>query len=559
MEVVMDSKIKKKFTTKDVFFNNGLVNLSNFLEEYSFNNLDFNLTQDYLELFYDDEGIYFKILNKFLKEKGIVTFNEKNKRIFFDINLNEFIQRSKINIKNGGSNDSKNALIRMSIDDLSISKEGLLKKEEKYRQENENHKKDDFKIEKCYYDKSKKEIYILSSLEEHIEKFSSYLVKRDNLALNSSTHNFEDGQKSFHDMLKISKHYSIDKWEALIYWFGTKTQYYFNYSFYMYLNSSNLNSLYLLKENLQIKDEKHSFRDEDDVLVSTNSNIQFYEQLKNDNIVGKKFKHFYISKSDEEFKLKFFMYLFSKISYIENSYEKAQEKGRITKIKELLYNALQNITFITYEEEGTFKKSLNEYTKAYKLIKLLEHIKNNDLFVYLADIIVTFGLSQGQKEVNINLQKWCKVFLEFKNLRKYYYTSSFNILKNNSKSFGKQLFDFEQLYLKIIMEGKDMNIHEKSKSVGSAIGYFCAELGDKDLLFRLRNVKNYKQLLTYFKDLKFASLKNEDKAKFSKEFNESLNDLIEMIEKNWEIIRDYIAIYAIDKYKATIYAKSQNK
>ncbi|MGB5793991.1 hypothetical protein, partial [Poseidonibacter sp.] len=143
---------------------------------------------------------------------------------------------------------------------------------------------------------------------------------------------------------------------------------------------------------------------------------------------------------------------------------------------------------------------------------------------------------------------------------KEYYLVSFNILKNNkAKSFGKSLFDFEQLYLQNILGEKDMNIHEKSKVLGSSIGHFCAEVGDKDLLFKLRNVKNYKQLLTYFKDLKFSSLKNENKARFSKEFNESLEEILNVLEKEWEIIRDYIAIYAIDKFKAVSFAKSNNK
>lgn len=172
-------------------------------------------------------------------------------------------------------------------------------------------------------------------------------------------------------------------------------------------------------------------------------------------------------------------------------------------------------------------------------------------------MIVTFGLSQSSKEININFQKWCKAFLEFKSLRKYYYVTSFNILKNESKSFGKDLYEFEKNYLKNIMKGKNMSTHEKSKILGESIGYFCAELGDKDLLFKLRNVKNYKQLLSYFKDLKFVSLKYEHKARFSKEFNESLEEVINILETDWEIIRDYIAIYAIDKFKATNYAKSQ--
>jgi len=104
-----------------------------------------------------------------------------------------------------------------------------------------------------------------------------------------------------------------------------------------------------------------------------------------------------------------------------------------------------------------------------------------------------------------------------------------------------------------------MSIHENSKIIGDGIGHFCAELGDKDLLFKLRSVKNYKQLVSYFKDLKFSSLKNTEKARFTNEFNDSLENLLVNIEQNWEIVRDYIAIYAIDKFKAVSFAKNQNK
>lgn len=118
--------ISKKFIVKDVFFNNGIVNLYQFLQENDFD-IEISFEKNHLELKYFDENVYFDILNKFLKDKKIVSFNEKNKRIFFDLKQKEFIQSNKINIKNGGSNDSKNSLIRVHIDELGISQKELLK------------------------------------------------------------------------------------------------------------------------------------------------------------------------------------------------------------------------------------------------------------------------------------------------------------------------------------------------------------------------------------------------------------------------------------------------
>ena len=54
-----------------------------------------------------------------------------------------------------------------------------------------------------------------------------------------------------------------------------------------------------------------------------------------------------------------------------------------------------------------------------------------------------------------------------------------------------------------------MNLHEISKIIGEGIGFFCAMIDDKDILFKLRNVKNKKQLVGFFKDFKFLQLKNE--------------------------------------------------
>jgi len=77
-------------------------------------------------------------------------------------------------------------------------------------------------------------------------------------------------------------------------------------------------------------------------------------------------------------------------------------------------------------------------------------------------------------------------------------------------------------------------------------------------LVEITSVLNQK--LSYFKDLKFAMLKNENKINFnSNEFKEELEKILEHIDDNWEIIRDYVAIYAIDKYMVSNYAKKQNQ
>jgi len=572
-----------KYQPKDMIFNNGIVNLYRFLEEKDLDiNVEFNSSSLVLSIDKEkSEEIYVQILEGFFKEYKIV-HQTKNDRWFYDENRKDFILDKRFDVvgKSSGNDILSGVYYYKTVDEsekediqnkyLLFCKKNLqqpdlnkVKISDIEKELNLDKKLDknikllkvleylDFNKDKLNVPNGNNQIVLAITLDEGVKKFTNYFIKDKLLKLDSKIHTFEDGQSSFQSMLKIPKNYKIDKWDALIYWFGGRVQRFYNYSYFIYPNSSNLQALEKFKEFLKIDDENIKIRDKKGDLKAIGTNIDFYKQLSSDAIHN---QNFYISNSEEEFEVKFFMYLFSIIYHIEEQYEKANKRRKATK-KEI-YDALQEITFVVYTDDGTFKTSFNEYTKAYQLIKFFEVLKENELFDYLADILVTFSMSQSGKEVNLNLQTWCQKLLSFSNLRREYYLTSFNILKNDSKSFGKKLFEFEKLYLKKLLGEEKMNIHKQSKKIGDGIGHYCAELGDKDLLFKLRNVKNYKQLISYFKDLKFSILKNDDKAKFSKEFNESLSETLEDIEPNWEIVRDYIAIYAIDKYRAVAYAKS---
>jgi len=543
--------ITKKFPSKDVLFNNGIVNFYKFLEESELElEKELNAYNLILKIDEDKENeIYLQILISFIKKYGIV-YQTKNKRWYFDENKKDFILDNKFDTIGGQKNDLRNGVyLYKNISEFNLTREEVEKLYLDFCEKNSLKPEKDSNG-KLKVPNAKNEVIVVIPLDEAIERFAKYLVKSDFLKIDSKIHTFEDGQKTFQSMLKIPNSYKINKWDALIYWFGGRIQRFYNDKYYIYPNSSNLISLKIFKEHLNILDKNIEIRDEKGNIKIINTNINFKDQLEKDNIFN---PNFYISKSQEEFEVKFFMYLFSVIFHIEEQYEKANKRRKAT--RKLLYDTLQYISFVVYTDDGTFKVSFNEYTKAYMLIKFFEILKKFNLFEYLADILVTFSLSQKSNEVNLSLQKWCKNLLDFKSLRKEVYLASFNILKNEKKPFGKRLFEFEKLYLEKILKGEGMDIHTISKTIGDGIGLFCAELGEKDLLFKLRNIKNYKQLLGYFRDLKFAVLKNEEKAKFSKEFNEALNELLKDIESNWEIARDYIAIYAIDKYRSVTFAK----
>lgn len=560
---VKNEIIVKKFNSKDVFFNNGIVNLYQFLKERDFE-FEYELNQNELILKIDsqkEDEIYTQVLNTFLKDNKIV-YQTDNDRWYFDETKMDFIPDKKFDTKGGQKNDLRNGVyLYKNISELGLSREEV---ERLYLDfcERTNFKPEKESNGKLKVPNKKNEVIVAITLDEGIERFSKYFVSNDILSIDSKIHSFEDGQDYFHDMLNQPKSYKIDKWNALIYWFGGRTKRFYNFSYFIYPNSSNLDALNKFKEFLQIDDDKIEYRDEKGKISNTSSNIDFFKVLSKDQIIN---KHFYISKSAEEFELKFFMYLFSMMYHIEEEHKAFKDDDfaflfdeDVKEYFQILFELLQYLSFVIYTDDGTFKTSLNEYTRAYQLIHFFQILKENNLFKYLENVLIAFSLSQGSKEINLNIQHWCQKILNFSNLREEYYLTSFNILKNDSKGFGKLLFELEQSYLNHILGGKDMGIHENSKIVGDGIGHFCAELGDKDLLFKLRSVKNYKQLVSYFKDLKFTSLKNTEKARFTNEFNESLETILETVEQNWEITRDYIAIYAIDKFKSVSFAKNQN-
>jgi len=390
--------------------------------------------------------------------------------------------------------------------------------------------------------------------------------KKDYIGLDSKIHTFEWGSGPFMDMLP-NKCEKVDKWEALIYWFGTRIKRFYNLNFFLYMNSNRLMSLLNFKKEMNISDDKRRVKDQKTEAVKTlPTNIDFKEQLSKDRITN---TNYYISTSEEEFQLKFLMYLFSLIYHIEDRYLGETDEKRKMRM-ENLFSSLQDITFFTYTQDDAMKSSLNEYSRAYRIIKFFRKIReykinseNKNIFAYLSELITAIGLSKSNKEINLNIKSFSNKLLSFKSLRKNYFEASFDVLERGKRGLGKELFIFEKMYLEEIKEEvNNMDLHEKSKIIGEGMGFFEAQIDDKNLLFALRNIKNYKQLISYFKDFKFEVLKNQEKARFGAEFNTSLADILENLYANpgnWEIIRDYIAIYAVDRYKSVSYAKEQNK
>jgi len=555
--------VEKIFYPKDVFYNNGIVNLYEFLKQNNINTLESNLENNLLRLRFsktDEISIFDFIISEFIDNNNLVTFTE-NDRLYWDKKRNDFIKDKRVDIPSGVRNEKKNILFREKLNKLGFTKEEIKLKYDNYS---------DKKINSFSQVVSKTEdVIIHKEKKDYVTQYKNEILwkgKNNEISLDSKIHTFEWGPGPFTDMLpnKIEK---LDKWDALIYWHGTRIKRFYNVNFYIYLNSSRLDYLLEFKNELKMSDEKVKYKDDKTEEIKTiPTNIDFRNQLFKDGI---KNLYFYISKCEAEFELKFFMYLFSLIYHIEDSYEGETDERR-KKRKEKLYESLKYITFFTYTQDGDMKSALNEYSKAYKLIKFFKKLKEyriekdrKSIFTYLSELITVLSLSKSNKEINLNIKSFANNLLGFKNLRKNYLEASFDVLKNDKGRLGKELYIFENLYLKEIKkEDLEMDLHRKSKIIGEGIGKFEAQIDDKNLLFTLRNIKNHKQLISYFKNFKFEVLKNQEKAKFNVEFINSLANILDELDRgpeNWEIVRDYIAIYAIDKYKSVFYAKEQNK
>ena len=528
----------KEFETKDFIYNNGIINFVMLLKEDNFG-ISWKLERDKLTIDYQDENVVFDILEHIIKKNNLLV-DSSSEKVFFDTNRKEFILMKGFNVIGGHSNDIRNGVYLIKNKDEILKEYNLTEQEleEKYIN---FCKKQNIKIDKI------KSINVAITMDEAIKRLAKYIMKTDKnemIEITSKIHNFENGSNAFHNLLKTPKSYTLNKWDALIYWFGDRIdRFYKNIGdiyYTIYLNTSfDLLSLMTIKEFLQIQ--------------------KLNNEIKYSNI-----------KSIKDFEFFILSYLFSLIENIETQYLKANTRRKAN--REKLYNALQYIEFVANMDKGDSKAKQKQYFEQYnkvnKLFSIFKVLKEKDLFEYFTNLVINFNNKEVGDTITIK-KNLIKNILNFRTIRKELYLNSFNILKEKQKKVmpyyfhnnKHTIFELQSVYLNLI-KGDEMEIklNEPAKLVGEKIGLFCANIDNKDLLFKLRNIKNSKQLLSYFKDLQFAMLKNENKINFnSNEFKEELEKILEHIDDNWEIIRDYVAIYAIDKYMISNYAKKQNQ
>lgn len=128
------------------------------------------------------------------------------------------------------------------------------------------------------------------------------------------------------------------------------------------------------------------------------------------------------------------------------------------------------------------------------------------------------------------------------------------------------LYKFLKEYLEVIGMVELKKLHETSMVVGNRIGYFAATNNNKTLLYQLREIGNLEGLTEFFKDLEYEILKEDAGAIWNSKpegreerYSDYINKLLINVQSNkdTQLARNYLGIYAVQKYLSTKYAKSK--
>jgi hypothetical protein len=137
---------------------------------------------------------------------------------------------------------------------------------------------------------------------------------------------------------------------------------------------------------------------------------------------------------------------------------------------------------------------------------------------------------------------------------------------DNHPKRGRPLFTFLEKYLEVTGMVDLKELHEICMIVGDRIGYFAENNNNKNLLYELREIGNLENLTEFFRDLEYAILKEKAGAIWNSKpegkdetYSDFINKLLINVQSNKEtaLVRNYLGIYAVQKYMSTKYAKSQ--
>ncbi|AUB58570.1 hypothetical protein BK008_09765 [Methanobacterium sp. MZ-A1] len=148
-----------------------------------------------------------------------------------------------------------------------------------------------------------------------------------------------------------------------------------------------------------------------------------------------------------------------------------------------------------------------------------------------------------------------------------FYHSYYDFSSDSPSGLNQDLlYKFLETYLEVTGMVDLKELHEICMIVGDRIGYFAANTNNKNLLYELREIGNLENLTEFFRDLEYAILKEDAGAIWNSKpdvKNEKYSDFIHKLllnvhsNKDTALVRNYLGIYAVQKYMSTKYAKSK--
>ena len=556
--------VEMNFDKHDFLYDNGLVNI--FLEmrsderfenidEYTvrYRNSDFRLKDTSLEFkgtFEDLKEAYFILRSIYYSR----VFEEtQNYKPYYDPRIDDVVIRPKLNVKPflQRSERTKDLLPK-----ISVPKEKLEFLKEREIEVKKNFDKKIGKNESLQYGKTGKVMIHLEpeKLGEKIAykvkelhegdgcyfcglKYSKYLdaesKKEKKFTILSSNLIFDfgtgDSKPSFRD-LRARKDITACFMCDLIYRYGLLNNYFHNNNVFI-IAAPSLRFLYHVKRKLKIPADylEESNNRSNFILAGDFAATDVYSKLL---LLIYKVKSKILDRDDLSYLSIFYFIVTSR------SVDYLQVYSRLSYISEF------------FEKTGDIKNSSN--TSFLKTLINYAYYKNISKFE-----VKNLPRKELSRRILLGLPLDPVIMdLSFYNLS----------LDNPSGLNPSLLYQFLEEYLEVTKMTELKELHKICRLVGDRIGYFAAQYGNKDILYPLREIGNLEGLTEFFKNLEYEVMKEDAGAIWNskadetgKKYSELIHDILEEADNNKKIllIKNYLAIYAIQKYLAAKYAKNK--
>ena len=217
------------------------------------------------------------------------------------------------------------------------------------------------------------------------------------------------------------------------------------------------------------------------------------------------------------------------------------------------------------------------YNKLSYIFRFFENLKKRELEQFFKILIVYTFLKEKDKQ-GIIQKEFIKNLLYNQPIEKYISEASylhFSIFNERKKKRGSFYLNTQKLYLFL----KEYNLFMEENmeyemilnfcsAIGKKIGELAAETDNKSLIYSIREIGNTDKLAEFFKDFEYEVLKadrgdilNVTDQKTNKKYFEIIKEILDISLKNKKsinIMRDIMAIFAIQRYMSVKYAKSQS-